>query len=158
MSVSAQKKTEMANRRREVAERYLRGLYMAQIAEELGVDTATVSRDLAELRKEWLDRSINHIDQKKAEELAKIDRLEVEYWNAWKRSQENAETIIDKDTPKGHVYERRVTGQSGNPSFLDGVMECIKKRCEILGLDAPKKADLTSGDEPIRFVVVRDEQ
>ena len=34
---------------------------------------------------------------------------------------------------------KRREGQSGNPSFLAGVQWCINKRCEILGLDAPKK-------------------
>lgn len=163
MTVSTQKRTEIANRRQEVSERYLRGMYMADIAAELGVDTATVSRDLAELRKEWLERSINHIDQRKAIELAKLDRLELEYWDAWQRSQEDAETITQeklgaiKDT-EGKVMGTRVKeikkreGQSGNPAFLAGILNCINKRCEILGLNAPKDFDFTSKGEKIKFV------
>jgi hypothetical protein len=150
MTVSTAKKTEIADRRQRVSEKYLRGMYMTDIARDMGVDTATVSRDLAELRKEWLDRSINHIDQKKAIELAKLDRLEVTYWDAWERSKLDAETEITKSTPNGHVHEVRREGQSGNPAFLAGVMSCINKRCEILGLDAPKKADVTSGGQPIK--------
>lgn len=142
-SETTRKKTVITNRRQQVAERYLRGMYMAQIAEEMGVDTATVSRDLSELRKEWLDRSINHIDQKKAIELAKLDRLEITFWDAWERSRENAETQIEKDTPQGHHSETRSVGQSGNPAFLEGVLKCIDRRCAILGLDAPKKIQAT---------------
>jgi hypothetical protein len=144
------RKTEIASRRQQVAEMYLQGRSQAEIGEALSCDQATVSRDLTELRKEWLERSINHVDQKKAIELAKLDRLEVTYWNAWDRSQENAETEISRDTPLGHVHEHKSVGQSGNPAFLEGVLKCIQKRCELLGLDAPKKTDLTSGGKPIQ--------
>lgn len=165
MTEHTRKKTEITNRRQQVAERYLRGAYMSQIADELGVDTATVSRDLAELRKEWLERSINHIDQKKAIELAKLDQLELTYWEAWERSKENAEvetteqvgvkqkTKKSKDgeeeftiVPERIKKNKRVEGQSGNPAFLEGVFKCINKRCEILGLDAPKRQEHTGAD------------
>lgn len=137
-------KVIITDRRQKVAERYLRGMYQQQIADELGVDQATVSRDLAELRKEWLDRSINHIQQKKADELSRIDQLERTYWDAWERSKENAETIIDRQTPGGRIFETKTEGQVGNPSFLAGVQWCINRRCELLGLDAPKKQEVTS--------------
>jgi len=146
MTVSTKKHTEITDRRQKVSERYLRGMYMAQIAAELDVDTATVSRDLAELRKEWLERSINHIDQKKAIELAKLDRLEVTYWEAWERSRENAKTIIKRETPKGHFSERKTEGRDGNPAFLAGVLSCIDKRCQIIGINAPVKVAPTNPD------------
>ena len=153
-SRTTRKKTEITNRRQQVAERYLRGMYMAQIAEELGVDTATISRDLSELRKEWLDRSINHVEQKKADELARIDQLERTYWDAWERSKENAKTITKKKTPAGDISERKTEGQVGNPAFLTGVQWCINKRCEILGLEAPKRSEITGKDgESIVFVI-----
>lgn len=164
-SETTRKKTEISNRRQIVAERYLRGAYMSQIADELEVDTATISRDLAELRKEWLERSINHIDQKKAIELAKLDQLELTYWDAWVRSQRDAEseTMEQIGVAKGadgQIIGDRVKktkkreGQAGDPRFLDGVLKCIAKRCELLGLDAPKKTDITSKGGPVTFTVV----
>ena len=149
------RKTEVASRREQVAAMYLRGQSQAAIGELLDCDQATVSRDLTELRKEWLDRSINHVDQKKAIELAKIDRLEVTYWEAWERSQKDAETIIDESGGKfGPKTITRREGQSGNPAFLAGVLSCINKRCELLGLDAPKKTDLTSKGEKLKSAIV----
>lgn len=158
MTESTRRKTVITSRRQQVAEMYLRGLYQSDIADSLGVDQATVSRDLAELRKEWLERSINHIDQKKAIELSKLDRLEVTYWEAWERSRENAETVINRSTPNGPIHEERSEGQSGNPAFLEGVLKCIAKRCEILGLDAPKKIAPTSpdGENPYMTASVED--
>jgi hypothetical protein len=139
----------MTERRQKVAEMYLRGEYQSEIAAKLNVDQATVSRDLTELRKEWLDRSINHIDQKKAIELAKLDKLEVTYWEAWERSQKNAETTIERETVKGTFEEHKTEGRDGNPAFLEGVLKCINKRCELLGLDAPKRTDLTTNGKDL---------
>ena len=162
---STRKKTELAMRRQQVAEMYLRGKYQTDIASEMNVNQATISRDLAELRKEWLDRSINHIDQRKAIELAKIDQLEITYWDAWERSKEDSETETvekigkaDKDgkpTPDRIKQNKRKEGQTGNPSFLAGVQWCINKRCEILGLDAPKKNELAGpGGGPIETNII----
>jgi hypothetical protein len=36
--------------------------------------------------------------------------------------------------------------RDGNPAFLAGVMSCIERRCKLLGLDAPAKAELTGKD------------
>lgn len=155
MTVSTAKHTEIVDRRQKVSERYLRGMYMAEIASELGVDTATISRDLTELRKEWLERSINHIDQKKAIELAKLDRLEVTYWEAWERSLKDAETEIEESGGKyGLKHTIRREGQSGNPAFLEGVLKCIAQRCAILGIEAAKKLDVTSRSEVKAFIGV----
>jgi hypothetical protein len=149
MTEHTRKKTEIINRRQQVAEKYLRGAYMSQIAQDMGVDTATISRDLATLRKEWLERSIGMIDQRKAAELAKLDQLEMTYWQAWERSRQDAETVTQEKLGAikdgdGKIVGTRVKeikkreGQTGDPRFLDGVISCIKRRCDILGLDAPK--------------------
>lgn len=147
---NARRRVEITNRRQQVAEMYLRGAYQTQIAEQLGIDQSTVSRDLAELRKEWLERSINHIDQKKAIELAKLDQLELTYWDAWERSKAVATTTISSIGTTGSSSTTKQEERVGNPSFLDGVLKCINKRCEILGLDAPRRQDLTSGGQPIK--------
>jgi hypothetical protein len=135
----AHQKTEIANRRREVAEKYLRGATIVQIAEEYGLDKAQISRDLKYIREQWLEASINHIDQKKATELAKLDHLEMTYWDGWERSIKSTKIETSEETPVGHRKTRQTKTTSGNPSFLDGVLKCIEKRCQILGIDAAKK-------------------
>ncbi len=87
-------------------------------------------------------------NEAKARELAKVDTLEVEYWDAWKRSQQNAEVETtkmqgsDPDKPGRLEKQKRVEGQVGDPRFLAGVQWCIQKRCEILGVDAPEKQEI----------------
>lgn len=154
---TAHRRTEIADRRLKVSDLYLRGEHQTAIAKELGVDQATISRDLTELRKEWLERSINNIDQKKAIELAKIDKLELEYWDAWVRSGEQFKSKVTKgrgvgDT--GRVVEQIIKNEDrvGDPRFLDGVMSCIERRCKLLGLDAPTRGEYSGpGGGPLQI-------
>ena len=138
----AHQKTEIANRRREVAEKYLRGATIQQIADEYGIDKAQISRDLKHIREQWLEASINHIDQKKAIELAKLDHLEMTYWDGWERSLKNAKTITSENNLGAKRKTTQTQTMSGNPAFLDGVLKCIDKRCQILGIEATKKITL----------------
>lgn len=154
---NARNQVEIASRRQRVAEMYLRGAYQNEIAETLGVGQATISRDLAELRKEWLDRSINHIQQKKAIELAKLDQLELTYWAAWEHSKAALRICtVETGGKYGRKVDRKVEQRVGNPAFLEGVLKCIQKRCEIIGIDAPRKMDLTSDNKPLKALT--DEQ
>lgn len=157
MSDWTRKNTEMAHRRQRVAEMYLRGSYQSEIADSLGVDQTTISRDLLELRKEWQVSALVNINEAKAKELAKIDTLEMEYWRAWERSKLDAEIEVTEQVgsrkkpkpgdppgepaiiPEKIKKYKRVEGQSGNPAFLAGVQWCINKRCEILGLNAAQR-------------------
>ena len=76
---------QIARDRRVISNLYMKGWLQSDIANELGISDATVSRDLRTLYKRWERSSLVDIDSKKAEELAKIDHLEREYWEAWER-------------------------------------------------------------------------
>jgi hypothetical protein len=137
---------QLVRDRRRIADLYLQGWIQADIASEVNLSQATVSRDLSVLHTQWLRSSLIDFDQVKAQELAKIDRLEREYWDAWEQSCLDAETITEKGkAARGaqkpdqveKIVQRR--GQSGDPRFLAGVQWCIEKRCKIFGLDAPEK-------------------
>lgn len=153
------KKQQIVTRRMQVSELYLQGMTQAAIAQKVGVSQAVISKDLKELRVQWIERSMEAISERKAIELAKIDALELTYWDAWERSKADRETVTQekigeiKDPTTGALIgtrarETRVrTGQTGTSAFLDGVMKCIDKRCKILGLDAPNRnlnIDLTA--------------
>lgn len=146
-----------AQRRDRINTLYLQGVSQMEIARQVGVNQATVSRDLTFLRKLWMTRSVEAIGQRKAEELARIDHLELTYWDAWERSRQDFESTIlervgmegDEGKPgkrRGRETKRKEQ-RVGDPAFLSGVMTCIDKRCKILGLDAPNRnlnIDLTS--------------
>jgi predicted transcriptional regulator len=134
----------------------------SEIAEALDISQATVSRDLTAIQKEWAQARINDIDERKRVELAKIDNLELEYWEGWKRSQESVKTETQKmqgsarqpkageernDTAPDKLEKiNRVESQIGDPRFLAGIQSCINKRCELLGLNAPTKTEVKIDD------------
>lgn len=137
-----------------MADLYLKGWLQVDIAAELQINQSTVSRDLRALHKQWLKEALVDYDKAKAKELAKIDRLEREYWVAWVRSCEDAEMVKEKtqnilqrqgesgelvalEYPDGTTKTRK--GQAGDPRFLQGVQWCIERRCKILGVDAPEQ-------------------
>lgn len=86
----------LMDRRRKVADLYLKGKTQWEIAILLSVSSGSVSEDLSYLRESWLKSSIRSFDEKKAEELAKIDRLEAAAWDGWERSCRDSETKTSK--------------------------------------------------------------
>jgi hypothetical protein len=146
---------QIARDRRKAADYYLQGWLQADIAKELSIDQSTVSRDLSALHDEWLKSALLDFNEAKAQELAKIDRLEREYWDAWVRSKEDAEITTVKAKAvviKGQTdvqipaEEREKTiqkrGQVGDSRFLAGVQWCIEQRCKIVGIYAAAKFDI----------------
>jgi predicted transcriptional regulator len=124
------------------AELYLQGKTQCEIAGVLGVSQPTISKDLKELQKRWLEKSVKAIDERKAEELAKIDQLERTHWEAWVKSCEYRTMVTDV---KGKKIKILVPQDQSNPmgdtKYLAGVQWCIDRRCKILGVDAPQKID-----------------
>jgi hypothetical protein len=129
----------------------------AEIAAKIGVDQSTVSRDLKALHQEWLNSALLDFNEAKAQELAKIDRLEREYWDAWERSKEDAEQITERgrgkgvkegeERPRPSEFEKTIQrrGQVGDAAFLRGVQWCIEQRCKILGIEAAKRYEHSGG-------------
>ena len=137
---------QLVRDRRRIADLYLQGWLQVDIADDLGISRATVTRDLQHLYKEWQESSLVDIDKAKARELAKVDRLEREYWQAWEHSCEDAETIRQEGTKKEDSIQpdkivKTAKGQAGDPRFLVGIQWCINKRCEIVGMDAAIKVE-----------------
>jgi hypothetical protein len=147
-------KSQRLRDRRLIASLYLKGEYQSDIAAQLGISQGQVSKEIAVLHDDWRASALIDINEAKARELAKIDTLELEYWTAWKRSQEDAESEITKmqgTPPKANdanpapaklETQKKREGQSGNPAFLRGVEWCINKRCEIIGVNAPTKQEI----------------
>lgn len=144
--------------RRNIARLYLQGRYQADIAEELGISQSTVSRDIEYLIAEWKKERVYDINEAKARELAKIDNLEVEYWEAWQRSKEEYKIKRKKATssPDGtrKEQEQRIEERVGTKAYLDGVQWCIEMRCKILGIEAPKKIGGPGEGLPIPISIV----
>ena len=135
------KPAEVERDRRNIARLYLQGHIQAEIAHALGISQPTVSRELKVLQQEWKTERVYDINEAKIKELEKLDILEREYWDAWKRSQEDGEVNTKGTQVGGKIDITRTEKQIGDPRFLEGVQGCIKIRCSILGVEAPKKTE-----------------
>ena len=144
-------KVERENQIHEVAQRYLARQTLAEVADAIGISPQQVSYDLKVLRGRWAEAANSCFNERKAEELARIDRLENEYWDAWRGSlEEFTSTTKQAETANGSTQKQRATikteARNGDPRYLSGVQWCIQKRTEILGLDAPTKAEVNIAD------------
>jgi hypothetical protein len=156
-------------RRRRVSELYLQGKNQFQIAEiitaefrkenEKPFSQSHVSYDLKRVREEWRSARVNNYDAKVDMELARLDEIEREAWAAWHRTigiykTETRKNTLVKGTDGNQGLDlpaEEITVKkeklAGDPRFLAAVQDCVKKRCEILGLNAPVKAEMAiTGD------------
>lgn len=146
--VVTERPARRAARQAKVAELYLRGVSQRKIAGQLKLAKDTVMGDLEELRKEWLAMALVDFDEKRANEIAKIDHLEEQAWLAWGRSCEDAETRRHKKEKAlragkkgqpakmkvvGESQENTKKGQAGDVRFLERVAWCIDTRLRLIG-------------------------
>lgn len=142
--------TSVIKRRETVAEMYLRQQPQSAIAARTGVHISTISRDLKWLREYWLSNALRDMDEAKAQELARIDTLEAEYWSQYLLSKETRKRKITKGRGSGEserpdqIEQWEISEQlPGDPRYLSGIQWCIEQRCKILGIySAVKHATL----------------
>lgn len=140
---------------RRITDLYLQGKFQSEIATILGVSQQQVSYDLAAIQRRWRTDTAINLDEAKQKELARVDKLERTYWDAWERSlEEKVKTRTEqstngkatgKDGDIGKTAKASVEKESllGNPAYLAGVMSCIERRCKMLGIDAPLRNEHT---------------
>ena len=152
----------IASRRSKVAELTLRGVNQWEICTKLGMEPdqrTIISKDVAVIRKEWRQSAIRDFDEARGRELAALDAVEKEFWEAWERSKTEKESkrTAKRTHPRGEDNSDETIKEcrDGNPAFLDGVLKCITKRCEILGLDVPPDGSQSSDKkDPMKVVKI----
>jgi predicted transcriptional regulator len=138
MQSQSSKQFALVHRRKQVSDLRLQGWNQQAIADHLGVPQTTVSMDLKIIRRQWEKSAVDAFNERRNEELQKLELLEREAWAAWERSQKPAQSVVaDGDAKK--PARKTVKNQHGNPRFLQIVHGCIASRRALLGLDAPRK-------------------
>lgn len=139
-----------ALRQDRVARLFVEGASAAHVASTLDLPIVTVQRTIRHIRKLWQEILDQNFIETKLLELAKINRLEAEAWEAWKRSTEPQKTtkaILDGEK---HRAESITKTQTGDTKYLEKIIWCIENRSEILsGLQAgsAESADALSDDQ-----------
>ena len=146
--MSRRKKIETLALRSEIGRLYLSKKTQAEIGAIVGLTQQAISLHLKALQKEWVESANKDFDLSRATELARIDNLESKAHTEWQASREDKttetiETALEVET-KTQIKKQ---SQYGDPRFLDIVLKCISKRCEILGLYAPTKLSANTGEK-----------
>lgn len=129
-----------------IAEMYLKGFKMFEIADTRGLSMNQVKYDLREVRKRWRQSSVRDFDAHREEQLARLDLMEASLWREWERSCGNPEAKKSKKSD--------LPPQTGDPRYMTVMLNIIERRSKLLGLDAPTKLAPTNpdGDEPYKQI------
>jgi hypothetical protein len=140
-------------RQARICEAYLAGDDIRTIAAAEGISKSAVHRDLQAVRRRWRAEADGKYGVWIDAQLARIDAIEGEAWEAYERSKRDAVTVREEadgeDAGKRTVETK---GQAGDAKFLRVMIDCVSERCRILGLYAPKQHDMTSGGQSVKFV------
>ena len=151
MTTKAQVKATREERLVTVASMYLKGHLQREIGEVFGLTQQAIARDIKELQKRWRESALVDFNEALQRELARIDELEREYWQAWRDSKKSLKLVrqIDEVTEKGSRTgtHKEARDSHGDSAYLAGVERCIAQRCKILGLNAPDKITVSWRDE-----------
>lgn len=138
-----------------IAELYLEGKYRWHMAEIMGLSVSQVDKDLKIVRERWEKAATRAIEHNKSRELAKLDKIERDYWDAWHRSigvhARNTVIIEHNGDEKTSITTEKLVGDA---RYIQGVERCIEQRCKILGINAQTKYDV----EVSRFDKMSDEE
>lgn len=128
-----------------IAQMVLQKRTIDDIAQRIGRNRNTVLKDLRFLEERWLQSADRLTAARRAEELARIDRLEYLAWEAYERSittREVTKTVLEQGEKGTRTKaETRKEELIGDPKWLDKVCWCVEQRAKILGLYAPTKSE-----------------
>lgn len=146
MGTNARTREKRAADMAEMARMRLFGYQQTEIAAKLGLNQATVSRDLAKIAEQWKAQAVTDLDAVRARELAKLDALEVQAYEAWIASKADTQRKVVEDRPGkggGKFAKIETTQNVGDPRFLQAILAIQDRRAKIQGFDAPAKFDGT---------------
>ena len=109
----------IAKRREIVADLYLQGTPQAVIGHQVDASQSTISSDLKAIKRHWRDSAVRDFDTAREVELRKLDRIEREAWEAWRRSQKPSQTAVMSTDGSDQKTQTTVRDQVGDPRFLE---------------------------------------
>lgn len=125
-AVTVQKKFSLEDRRRRVAEIYLsnRNIRGYEVAQMVGVDPATISRDLKVITKEWQQERIENFE-------ILLERQLLEYEEIKKECREK---------------RSRITNAHQGSRWLEMEINALKQQAKLMGLYAPERHQIVASE------------
>jgi hypothetical protein len=137
-----------------IARMYVRGKSQHDMAIELShhydnvrISPGAIGSDLKAIRQAWLQSTLIDFNAAKSKELARLDEMEREAWDAWERSKEKhvriEYEISDDQVPfsadkiadvKRKKRKKVIEATVGDIRYLEMIERTITARCNIMGL------------------------
>lgn len=149
-------KGEMEEDKRYLALWYVQGYSQREMCQMISqvrgreYGSGVISGTLKKIREAWIEEYMPPYAEMQAKELARLDKMERELWDAWERSKRDAEaeTVEEShESGKDGVYDRNKTvrdraGRDGDPKFIEQILKVVDKRAKIVGLYQASKVEV----------------
>jgi predicted transcriptional regulator len=129
------------------------GWSQPQIAGDLGISQAAVSKLLRRIETRLLRELAETVQRQKARQTLRLEHLFAEAMRAWNESKADTTRRRQRQTQGGDgagatVAELVVENQHGDPRYLDEARKSLADQRKLWGLDAPQKVDLHASRDP----------
>lgn len=125
-----------------------------QIAADLGVSQAAVSKILKRVELRVLRELTEMVERQKARHTLRLEHLFAEAVRAWDQSKADTTRRRQRKSEGGQggagatVAEIVVENRHGDPRYLDEARKALADHRKLWGLDAPQKLDLRASRNP----------
>lgn len=121
---------------------------------EYTVTYKTVFEDIQKVLAEWKKENFKDISSYMQLELKKLDKIEIELWEAWEKSKsaKRKTKIVGGSISNGNISggvldNRQIEDANGDPRYLDLLLKVQERRAKLLGYNAPVKVDVYSAPQ-----------
>ena len=104
---------------------------MESVGRSVGLSKATVSKIVADARKQWVAESVHDAGELLEIELRKLGIVKSEAWHAWRKSQGDDQT------------------EPGDAAFLNTLLRCSERRSKLLGLEGPQRLEIATSEHAV---------
>lgn len=141
-------RTRIRTREMRTMELAVLGWTQHQIAADLGVSQAAVSKILTRVERRVLEELTAMVERHKTRHSLRLELIFAESLRAWERSKEDTTRRRQRKSDGGvngaggTVAEIIVQNQHGDPRYLEEARKALADHRKLWGLDAPQKVDV----------------
>jgi hypothetical protein len=138
---AVQRQLDAAEAKQRALELRQRGFSYRQIAQAIGYRNASTAWRcvMAAIHERYAEPA----EEVTKLELAKLDSIEAEAWQAWEKSTSDAQRHTTKEGKDGTETTHTVETRCGDAGYLNVLVRVAERRSALCGLDAPKKIGAT---------------
>ncbi len=146
--------TRVRARAQRVVDLAVKGWSQLDIARELGVSQAAVSKILARADAKALPDMVEHVTRLKVRQTQRLEHLFGELMRAWDQSKADATRRRQRQSDSGDgsgqtIAEVVVEAQYGDPRYMEQMRKVLADLRKVWGVDAPQRVDVRASRTPL---------